>query len=76
MDTLINLFKIWEISRNSRRARMKKLFASDLVILDDLMFMAMEHAEANMFFRLINRFYGQNSLIIMSNKGTEGWWNC
>ncbi|NLB34502.1 MAG: ATP-binding protein [Elusimicrobia bacterium] len=72
MDTLINLFKTQEISRNSR-TRLKRIISSDLVIIDDLMFMAMDRNEANMFFQLINKLYGQASIIITSNKGPEDW---
>jgi len=72
MDTLISLFKTQEISQNSR-TRMKRLISSDLVIIDDLMFMAMDRNEANMFFQLINKLYGQTSIIITSNKGPEDW---
>lgn len=72
MDTLIHLFKTQEISRGSR-ARLNRLISSDLVILDDLMFMAMDKNEANMFFQLINKLYGQTSIIITSNKGPEDW---
>jgi DNA replication protein DnaC len=72
MDTLINLFKTQEISRSSK-AQMKRIISSDLVIIDDLMFMAMDRNEANMFFQLINKLYGQTSIIITSNKGPEDW---
>ncbi len=72
MDDLIQLFKTQEISRSSR-AKMKRIVSSDLVIIDDLMFMAMDSAEANMFFQLINKLYGQTSVIITSNKGPEDW---
>ncbi len=72
MDALINLFKTQEISRNSR-TRMNRIISSDLVIIDDLMFMAMDRNEANMFFQLINKLYGQASIIITSNKGPEDW---
>ncbi len=69
MDTLINLFKTQEINKGSR-LRMKRITTSDLVIIDDLMFMAMNKNEANMFFQLINKLYGQTSIIITSNKGS------
>ncbi|HHX96700.1 MAG TPA: ATP-binding protein [Clostridia bacterium] len=72
MDTLINLFKTQEISKGSR-LRMKRITTSDLVIIDDLMFMAMNKNEANMFFQLINKLYGQTSIIITSNKGPKDW---
>jgi DNA replication protein DnaC len=35
--------------------------------------MAMEKHEANLFFQLINKLYGQASIIITSNKGPEDW---
>jgi len=64
--------KTQEISSTSRTS-IKRIIESDLVILDDLMFMAMEKNEANLFFQLINKLYGQTSLIITSNKGPEDW---
>jgi DNA replication protein DnaC len=72
MDELIHLLKTEEISRISR-ARMKRMIASDLVIIDDLMFMAIDSHEANLFFQLINKLYGQTSIIITSNKKPEDW---
>jgi len=72
MDELIRLLKTEEISRNSR-AKVKRIVASDMVIIDDLMFMAIDHHEANLFFQLINKLYGQSSIIITSNKGPEDW---
>lgn len=35
--------------------------------------MAINSNEANLFFQLINKLYGQTSLIITSNKGPEAW---
>jgi DNA replication protein DnaC len=72
MDELIRLLKTEEISRNSR-AKVKRMVSSDLVIIDDLMFMAIDRHEANLFFQLINKLYGQTSIIITSNKGPEDW---
>lgn len=72
MDDLIRLLKTQEITRSSR-ARLKQITASDLVIIDDLMFMAMEKSEATLFFQLINKLYGNASIIITSNKGPEDW---
>jgi len=72
MDELIRLLKTEEISRNSR-AKVKRMVGSDLVIIDDLMFMAIDRHEANLFFQLVNKLYGQTSIIITSNKGPEDW---
>ncbi|MEQ8198458.1 MAG: ATP-binding protein, partial [Clostridiaceae bacterium] len=63
MDNLIHLLKTQEIARSSN-SKIKQIINSDLVIIDDLMFMAMEKADANLFFQLINKLYGQTSIII------------
>jgi DNA replication protein DnaC len=72
MADLIHLLKTQEISTVSRN-KVKRIIDSDLFIIDDLMFMAMEKQEANLFFQLINKLYGQTSIIITSNKGPEEW---
>ncbi len=72
MDELIRHLKTEEISRNSR-TKVKRMVGSDLVIIDDLMFMAIDRHEANLFFQLVNKLYGQTSIIITSNKGPEDW---
>lgn len=72
MDDVIHLLKTQEITRVSR-SKLKRITSVDLVILDDLMFMAIDRHEANLFFQLINKLYGQSSIIITSNKGPEDW---
>lgn len=47
--------------------------ASDLVIIDDLMYMAMDQREANLFFHLVNHLYERSSLILTSNKSPDQW---
>jgi len=72
MADLIHTLKTQEISSVSRNS-IKRIVDAYLVIIDDLMFMAMEKNEANLFFQLVNKLYGQTSLIITSNKGPEDW---
>ena len=72
MNDLVYILKTQEIIRTSK-ARYKRIVESALVIIDDLMFMAMEKHEANLFFQLVNKLYGQSSIIITSNKGPEEW---
>jgi len=72
MADLVHLLKTQEISTVSRN-KVNRIIDSDLFIIDDLMFMAMEKQEANLFFQLINKLYGQTSIIITSNKGPEEW---
>ncbi|GIP65691.1 hypothetical protein J32TS6_42460 [Virgibacillus pantothenticus] len=56
MGDLVHVLKTEEITRKSQ-TRMKRIRDADLVIIDDLMFMAMDQQEANMFFHLINELY-------------------
>lgn len=72
MGELIHVLKTEEITRKSQ-IRLKRLRKSQLVIIDDLMFMAMDQREANLFFHLINELYNQSSIILTSNKGPSEW---
>ena len=72
MNDLIHWLKTQEIVRKSS-TKIKRITKADLVIIDDLMFMAIEKSEANLFFQLINKLYGQTSIIITSNKGPDDW---
>ena len=72
MADLVHILKTQEISSVSRNT-VKRIVESDLFIIDDLMFMAMEKHEANLFFQLINKLYGQTSVVITSNKSPEVW---
>jgi len=72
MGELIHTLKTEEISRKSQ-TRMKRIRSADLVIIDDLMFMAMNQQEANLFFHLINDLYNRSSIILTSNKSPKEW---
>lgn len=72
MGELIHVLKTEEITRKSQ-IRLKRLRDSNLIIIDDLMFMAMDQREANLFFHLINELYNQASIILTSNKGPSEW---
>lgn len=72
MADLVHNLKTQEISSVSRNT-IKRIVESDLFIIDDLMFMAMEKHEANLFFQLISKLHGQTSVIITSNKSPEVW---
>ncbi|QFF98031.1 ATP-binding protein [Psychrobacillus glaciei] len=72
MGELIQLLKTEEFAHKSQ-VQMKRLRASDLVIIDDLMYMAMDQREANLFFQMINHLYEQSSIILTSNKSPDQW---
>lgn len=72
MGELIHTLKTEEFSRKSQ-TRMKRIRESHLVIIDDLMYMAMDTREANLFFHLINDLYDKSSVILTSNKSPQEW---
>ena len=72
MGELVQLLKTEEYVQKSK-VQLKRLREADLVIIDDLMYMAMDQREANLFFHLINHLYERSSIVITSNKGPEQW---
>lgn len=72
MGELVPLLKTEDYSRKSQ-IQLNRIRKADLVIIDDLMYMAMDQHEANLFFQLINHLYERSSIILTSNKGPEDW---
>ena len=72
MGELIQVLKTEEMTRKSR-LRLKRIREANLVILDDLMFMAIDRREANLLFHLINELYNQSSILLTSSKGPGEW---
>ena len=72
MGELIQVLKTEEMTRKSR-LRLKRIREANLVILDDLMFMAIDRREANLLFHLINELYNQSSILLTSNRGPGDW---
>lgn len=72
MGELIQLLKTEEFTHRSQ-IQLKRLRASDLIIIDDVMYMALDQREATLFFQLVHRLYEQSSLILTSNRSPEEW---
>lgn len=72
INDLIYWLKTAEMTRRSK-TKLNRVLKCDLLIIDDIMFMSMEKQESNLFFQLINKLYGQTSIIITSNKGPSEW---
>lgn len=72
MAELIYILKTQEFVNKSkiRYNRMKK---SDLIIIDDVMYMAMEPKESNLFFQFIYELYDNVAFVLTSNKGPDEW---
>lgn len=73
--TMGQLIKLLRMETTSRRAqiRLNRLREADLIVIDDLMFLALDRREANLFFHFINEVYEQTSFIITSNKAPQEW---
>ena len=55
------------------RTRYKRIISSDLIIIDDVMYMTYESQEANLFFQFIYELYDKAAFILTSNKGPSEW---
>ena len=74
-ETLSNLMvvlKTVEISKASQR-RLKYIRKAALVVVDEVGFMPLSPAEANLFFGFVSSMSEKTSLIITSNKGFDEW---
>jgi DNA replication protein DnaC len=72
MDTLTHILKTQEISVKSA-ARLRWISKCDLLIIDEVGYLPVSRAEANLFFGLVSQLYENASVVITSNKGFEGW---
>lgn len=72
MDRLIYVLKTREYVAKSQ-TRYKRIAKSDLIIIDDVMYMTYEPQEAHLFFQFIYELYDQAAFILTSNKGPGEW---
>lgn len=72
LDSLIAILKTAEISGASMR-RQKYLKKAALIVIDEVGFMPLSQAEANLFFTFVSSMSEKTSLIITSNKGFDEW---
>jgi len=72
LDNLIKLLKTTEVSTISKR-RISYLKKSAFVVIDEVGFMPLTSAEANLFFGFVSSMDERVSIIITSNKGFDEW---
>lgn len=72
MGELTTVLKTSDYTRKSQ-ITLNRIKSSDLVIIDDLMYMAMDAVEANLFFQLVDYLYERSSIILTSNKSPDQW---
>lgn len=72
LDNLMKILKTSEISASSKR-RLKILNSASLIIIDEVGFLPLSCAEANLFFGFISSMTEKTSIIVTSNKGFDEW---
>jgi DNA replication protein DnaC len=72
LDELIKLLKTAEISSASRK-RINYHMKSHLVVIDEVGFLPVTNAEANLFFTFVSALHEKSSIVITSNKGFNEW---
>lgn len=72
LDELIKALKTEQISTKSSR-KMKNIYKSSLVVIDEVGFMPLNTQESNLFFGFISEMSEKTSVIITSNKGFDEW---
>ncbi|WP_051669225.1 ATP-binding protein [Carnobacterium jeotgali] len=72
MAELVSLLKTESYVRKSE-LRLMRIRFSEVVIIDDMVFMAMKKNEANLFFQLVSDLYEKSAIILTSNKGPYNW---
>ncbi|MEN6385980.1 MAG: IS21-like element helper ATPase IstB [Phycisphaerales bacterium] len=72
LDDLMRLLKTTEIASQSKQ-RLKVIYKSNLVIIDEVGFLPVSKLEANLLFSFISTLHEKVSIIITSNKGFSEW---
>ena len=72
MGEMIRLLKTQDITTRSAQ-KIKRMKEANMLVLDDLMFMALSKQEANQFFHFINEIHETTSIVLTSNKAPQEW---
>ena len=72
MKSLVKVLRTEEIDRKSK-VKLKRIYASNLLVIDEVGYLPISAAEGNLFFQLISELQEKTSIIITTNKGFEEW---
>lgn len=72
MQSLIKTLRTEEIDRHAG-VKMRRVRASNLLIIDEVGYLPINATEGNMFFQLISELQERTAIIITTNKGFEEW---
>lgn len=72
MKSLIKVLRTEEIDRRAK-AKLKRIYSSNLLVIDEVGYLPITATEGNLFFQLISDLQEKTSVIITTNKGFEEW---
>ncbi|GAA0504464.1 IS21-like element helper ATPase IstB [Salinibacillus aidingensis] len=72
MSQLMYILKTKDYISKSK-TKYKRIVSSDLVIIDDVMYMTYDAEEAHLFFQFVYDLYDKAAFILTSNKGPGEW---
>lgn len=72
MQSLIRVLRTEEIDRKAG-IKMRRILASDLLIVDEVGYLPVSATEGNLFFQLISQLQERTSIVMTTNKGFEKW---
>lgn len=72
MKSLIKVLRTEEIDRRAK-AKVRRIYSSNLLVIDEVGYLPISATEGNLFFQLISELQEKTSIIITTNKGFEEW---
>ena len=72
MKSLIKVLRTEEIDRKAK-AKLRRIYSSNLLVIDEVGYLPITAAEGNLFFQLVSELQEKTSIIITTNKGFEEW---
>ena len=72
MKSLIKVLRTEEIDRRAK-AKLKRIYSSSLLVIDEVGYLPITATEGNLFFQLVSDLQEKTSIVITTNKGFEEW---
>lgn len=72
MNQILEILRLKDVSQSAAQEH-KRLCASQLIVIDDVMVLAINKEDGNRFFVFINQIYERTSFIITTNKSPAEW---
>ncbi|HET9569828.1 MAG TPA: IS21-like element helper ATPase IstB [Bacteroidales bacterium] len=72
MNDILEMLRLKDVSQSAAQEH-KRLCASQLIVIDDVMVLAVNKEDGNRFFVFVNQIYESTSFIITTNKSPAEW---